>query len=93
MRIHQGREEEFERTWLGIGSAVTSHPANRGQWLSRSRESPDTYVIVSDWTSESEFRQFERSDRHRAHRERLHPLRAEGSMTTMTVLHHLKGTG
>ncbi|KWX04667.1 antibiotic biosynthesis monooxygenase [Carbonactinospora thermoautotrophica] len=91
MRIHPGKEAEFERTWLSIGEAVTSHPANLGQWLSRSADDVGTYVIVSDWVDEQRFREFERSERHRVHREMLHPLRASGSMTTMTVLYYLPG--
>jgi heme-degrading monooxygenase HmoA len=89
MQIHPGREREFEQTWLNIGEAVTGHPANLGQWLSRSDEQTGTYVIVSDWVDEPRFREFERSDRHLAHRQLLHPLRSGGSMTTMHVLYHL----
>lgn len=92
MHIHPGREREFEDTWLHIGEAVTSHPANRGQWLARSAEQESTYVIISDWADEPQFREFERSERHLAHRQMLHPLRSGGSMTTMHVLHHLPGT-
>jgi heme-degrading monooxygenase HmoA len=89
MRVHPGKEDEFERTWLRIGSAVTDHPANLGQWLSRSDEQDGTYVIISDWVDEPRFREFERSPGHLEHRRLLHPLRAGGSMTTMHVLHHL----
>ncbi len=93
MRIVPGREREFEETWLSIGNAVTSHPANLGQWLARSSDEPHTYLIVSDWVDEPQFREFERSDGHLRHRERLHPLREGGTMTTMAVLHHLTGDG
>jgi heme-degrading monooxygenase HmoA len=93
MHIRPGLEKEFEQTWLGIGGAVTSHPANLGQWLSRSAEEDGTYVIVSDWVDEPRFRAFERSERHLEHRQRLHPLRASGSMTTMNVLYHLPAEG
>jgi heme-degrading monooxygenase HmoA len=89
MHIHPGSEHEFEQTWLRIGSAVTDHPANLGQWLSRSTEQPSTYIIVSDWVNEAQFREFERSDRHLTHRKALQPLRSGGSMATMHVLHHL----
>ena len=89
MHIHPGKEDEFEKTWLSIGDAVTGHPANLGQWLSRSDEEPGTYIIVSDWLDEPRFREFEKSERHLEHRKRLHPLRAGGTMTTMHVVHHL----
>ncbi len=91
MRIHPGREAEFERTWLNIGDVVTSHPANLGQWLVRSEEESSTYYIVSDWVDEAQFREFERSERHLKHRQALHPLRASGSMVTGSVLTHLVG--
>lgn len=91
MRIHPGREAEFEQTWLGIGDAVTSHPANLGQWLVRSQDEPSTYYIVSDWVDEARFREFETSDRHLKHRQALHPLRASGAMVTGSVLTHLRG--
>lgn len=91
MEIVPGREAEFERTWFAIGDAVTGHPANIGQWLSRSAEQESTYYIVSDWTDEPSFRAFEQSEGHLEHRKRLHPLRASGSMRTMNVVAHLTG--
>jgi heme-degrading monooxygenase HmoA len=91
MQIKPGMEADFERVWLEIGDSVTGHPANLGQWLSRSAEEPGAYHIVSDWVDESQFREFEHSDGHLAHRQRLHPFRSGGSMTTMHVVAHLPG--
>ncbi|CAO5174793.1 putative enzyme involved in biosynthesis of extracellular polysaccharides [Frankia sp. AiPs1] len=91
MRIHPGREAEFEQTWLSIGDTVTSHPANLGQWLVRSEDEQGTYFIVSDWVDEAQFREFELSERHLHHRQMLHPLRANGTMATGAVLAHLTG--
>jgi heme-degrading monooxygenase HmoA len=97
MRIKPGLAEEFERTWVEVGDSVTSHPANLGQWLSRSDEKDgadeeaDVYYIVSDWVDEPRFREFETSDRHLEHRRKLHPYRSGGSMTTMHVVAHLTG--
>jgi heme-degrading monooxygenase HmoA len=93
MQIKDGLAEEFERVWRDVGGSVTSHPANLGQWLSRSNEDGNVYYIVSDWTDESRFREFETSDRHLEHRQKLHPYRSGGSMTTMTVVAHLGATG
>ncbi|MCM3886722.1 antibiotic biosynthesis monooxygenase [Frankia sp. R82] len=92
MRIHPGREAEFEQTWLNIGDGITSHPANLGQWLVRSQDEPSTYYIISDWVNEELFRAFELSEGHLTHRQILHPLRASGSMVTGSVLAHLTGT-
>jgi heme-degrading monooxygenase HmoA len=91
MQIRPGMEEDFEQVWLEIGDSVTGHPANIGQWLSRSVEEPGVYYIVSDWADERRFREFEHSDGHLTHRQKLHPFRSGGSMTTMHVLSHLSG--
>jgi len=93
MQIKPGMEDEFERVWLEVGDSVTSHPANLGQWLSRSQDEDGVYYIVSDWVDESRFREFEHSDRHLEHRQKLHPYRSGGSMTTMRVVHSLTGAG
>ena len=49
MEIKPGRAEDFERVWCEVGESVTSHPANLGQWLSRSADEENIYYIVSDW--------------------------------------------
>lgn len=92
MEIKPGMEDEFVRVWTEVGDSVTSHPANLGQWLSRSIDEPGVYYIVSDWTDEPRFREFEHSDRHLEHRQLLHPYRSGGSMVTMHVVAHLRGT-
>nr|CAM34339.1 putative monooxygenase [Streptomyces tendae] len=89
MQIKPGLEDEFEKVWQEIGGAVTSHPANLGQWLSRSLDEQGVYYIVSDWADERRFREFETSARHVEHRQRLHPYRSGGSMTSMRVVAHL----
>jgi heme-degrading monooxygenase HmoA len=91
MQIRSGMEKEFQRTWYQIGQAVTDHQANLGQWLARSEEEEGVYYIVSDWTDEPSFREFEHSDRHLEHRQRLHPFRSGGSMTTMRVVYSMTG--
>lgn len=91
MQIKPDMGTEFERVWQEVGGSVTSHPANLGQWLSRSNEEADVYYIVSDWVDEPRFREFETSERHMEHRAKLHPYRSGGSMTTMNVVRHLPG--
>ncbi|MFB9364633.1 antibiotic biosynthesis monooxygenase family protein [Kitasatospora sp. NPDC001664] len=91
MQINPGMEGDFERVWREVGDSVTDHPANLGQWLSRSAEESGVYWIVSDWTDEPRFREFETSDRHLTHRQKLHPYRSAGSMTTMHVVAALAG--
>jgi heme-degrading monooxygenase HmoA len=91
MEIRPGMAPEFERTWADVGTAITGHPANLGQWLSRSAEEPGVYYVVSDWLDEARFREFEHSERHLRHRTKLHPYRSGGSMTTMHVVRHMPG--
>jgi heme-degrading monooxygenase HmoA len=91
MQIKPGMEADFERVWLEIGDSVTSHPANLGQWLARGDED-GVYYIVSDWVDEPKFREFETSDRHLEHRQKLHPYRSGGSMATMRIVAHLEGS-
>lgn len=91
MQIRDGAERDFERTWLEIGDAITGHPASLGQWLLRSEDEPDVYYIVSDWTDERSFREFEHSPAHVTHRERLHPYRSGGSMSTMRLVRYMAG--
>jgi heme oxygenase (mycobilin-producing) len=93
MHIHPGMEQEFEETWAAIGDGITGHPANLGQWLSRSAEEDGVYYVVSDWVDEPQFRSFEHSEQHLRHRTRLHPYRSGGSMTTMWVVREMTGAG
>jgi heme-degrading monooxygenase HmoA len=92
MQIKPGMEGQFEDAWTAVGSAVTSDSANLGQWLARSSDEDGVYYIVSDWVDEPRFRQFEHSDAHVKHRERLHPFRSGGSMATMHVVKHMPGS-
>lgn len=89
MEIISGQEGDFERTWHRIGETVTSHPANLGQSLARSADEDGVYYVVSDWTDEPRFREFEHSDVHLAHRVQLHPYRSGGSMTAMHVVYRM----
>ncbi|MFA1548290.1 antibiotic biosynthesis monooxygenase [Actinomadura chokoriensis] len=92
MNIHPGMEQEFEETWHKVGHAITEHPANLRQWLSRGEGEEDgVYYVVSDWVSEPGFREFEQSPEHLDHRTRLHPFRASASMVTMNVVYEMTG--
>jgi heme-degrading monooxygenase HmoA len=78
--------DDFEREWHAGSSAVAGHPANRGHWLSRGDKEEHTYYVVSDWTDEPSFRAFESSPVHLEHRQKMHPYRTGGSMTTMRIV-------
>lgn len=87
--INPGMEKGFEETWLSIGSVITDHPANLGQWLMKDSEKDSTYYVISDWVDEPRFREFEHSDEHVEHRKKLHPYRHGGAMWTMNVVYAL----
>ncbi|MEU6846122.1 antibiotic biosynthesis monooxygenase family protein [Streptomyces sp. NPDC046716] len=91
MEIEPGKEGDFEQAWLAGTEAVTGHPANLGQSLSRESGADNTYVIVSDWVDEPQFRAFEDSPAHLEHRATLHPFRKGGSFHVMEVLHGIEG--
>ena len=93
MQIVPGKEKSFERAWRDGARTIAEEPANVAQWLSRSDDENSVYYIVSDWVDERSFREYEVSERHRLHREKLHPYRSAGSMTTMTVVDSTAGRG
>jgi heme-degrading monooxygenase HmoA len=93
MNTLPGKGAEFEREWVAGAGLIAKEPANVGQWLSKSADDENVYYIVSDWTDETQFREYEQSARHLTHRSRLHPFRASGSMATMNVIHETIGTG
>jgi heme-degrading monooxygenase HmoA len=92
MQIKPGMERQFEQEWTAVGTTVTGDSANLGQWLAKSAEEKGVYYIVSDWVNEERFREFEHSAAHVHHRERLHPFRCGGSMTTMHIMTHMPGS-
>ncbi len=91
MEVVAGQEERFERAWHEGARLIAREPANLGQWLSRSADEHGVYYIVSDWVDRPSFLDYERSERHRLHRTRLHPYRRAGSMTTMDVVEAVPG--
>ena len=93
MHVMPGQEKRFELAWREGARTIAREPANVAQSLSRSDAEPGVYYIVSDWLDERGFRAYEGSERHRAHRARLHPYRSSGSMTTMTVVDATAGLG
>jgi heme-degrading monooxygenase HmoA len=86
VRVVPGLEAEFEREWLAGDEVVAGHPANRGHWLARSDQEENTYYVISDWSDEPSFREFERSDTHVEHRQRMFPYRVGGEMATMRIV-------
>jgi heme oxygenase (mycobilin-producing) len=89
--VTQGTEAAFERVWFGIAERVRSTPGNLEQWLMRDADHASTYYLISDWTDEARFREFERSPEHAADRASLTPFRYGVSMATMWVLRHFSG--
>jgi heme-degrading monooxygenase HmoA len=91
IEVKPGTEQEFEAAWLDIAKDVSGHPGNVAQWLTKSTSETAVFHIVSDWASETAYREFEKADFHLEHRNRLAPYRLNRTITTMHVLHHLDG--
>ncbi|MET9464219.1 MULTISPECIES: antibiotic biosynthesis monooxygenase family protein [unclassified Streptomyces] len=95
MEIEPGKEADFQKAWLEGTEAVTGHPANLGQSLAREDDrtagGKTIFVIISDWTDEPRFREFEESPAHLEHRATLHPFRKGGSFHVMEVLTTIEG--
>ncbi|WP_067499167.1 antibiotic biosynthesis monooxygenase [Actinoplanes sp. TFC3] len=91
MEVRPGAGENFEKAWHEGAGVITGQRANLGQWLCRGEDEPGVYHIISDWTDEKSFREYEHSPEHLAHRQTLHPYRLRGTMATATVLADLPG--
>ncbi|MFI6847832.1 antibiotic biosynthesis monooxygenase [Kitasatospora sp. NBC_00085] len=91
MEIWPEAETAFVEEWHRGTEAVTGHPANLGQWLSKDSHQDRVYWIVSDWLDEPRFREFEESQAHLEHRARLYPYRSGASFHTMEVVSHIRG--
>jgi heme-degrading monooxygenase HmoA len=91
MRIRPGAAAAFERDWRDGAARVSAQRASVAQWLARSADEAEVYYVVSDWTDEASFRDYERSDVHQQHLRRLRPHRVDGSMSTMAVLAAVPG--
>lgn len=91
LEVVPGKENEFEKAWHEGTDAVTGHPANLGQSLAREAGQDSTYIIISDWVDEPQFRAFEESPAHLEHRATLHPFRKGGSFHVMEILTHIEG--
>ncbi len=90
MEIFPEMAADFERTWREVGEAISREPDNLGQTLVRDTEEEGVYWVLSDWTSEARFREFEVSARHVVHRLKLKPYRKGGAMNVTEVVHRFE---
>lgn len=90
MEVHPEKAAEFEKAWRSVGESIAREPANRGQTLVRSTEEEGVYYVLTDWSDERAFRDFEVSERHTRHRQRLRPYRRGGDMAVTEVVHRLE---
>lgn len=86
VHVKPGLEADFEKVWAEGSEEVTAQPANLGHTLARSTREESVYYVVSDWTDKDSFLAFESSPEHIAHREKLHPYRADGSLAMMHLI-------
>jgi len=93
IKIKPGREEEFERVWLGVAERVRAEPGNLRQTLLRDPADPCGYIIMSDWESREAFTRFERSPAQDALTAPIRELRASASMTVQEIVTHIERIG
>lgn len=68
-----GKEDEFEIAFAEARAIITSMPGCRGMSLSRSIESPSTYLLLVDWERlEDHTIGFRQSEQYQAWRTLLH---------------------
>ncbi|MBP2323127.1 heme-degrading monooxygenase HmoA [Kibdelosporangium banguiense] len=90
--VKPGSAQEFEAVWRKMAGTVSLRPENLDQWLLRGTEDDTAYFVVTDWTDEASFREFEHSAEHLGHRAALAPFRRGGWMETTQVAEHVTGT-
>jgi len=90
LRVHAGREREFERCWREVAAEVSRLPGNLRQTLLRDPDDPQSFVICSDWVDESAFRAFERSPAQDDLTATLRQLRESARMTVHPVVVHVE---
>ncbi len=71
--VRPGQEAAFEAAFAEARPLVEATPGFGGLWLSRSVESPSTYLLLVEWESvEAHTDGFRGSDRYARWRELLH---------------------
>lgn len=71
--VMPGREDEFEIAFAAARGIITSMPGCLGLSLSRSIESPSTYLLLVDWERlEDHTIGFRQSEQYKAWRTLLH---------------------
>jgi heme-degrading monooxygenase HmoA len=93
MKVHTGREDEFEAAWAAVAAVTSKVPGNVRQTLLRASDEPSTFLIVSDWEDRAAFGAFERSPEQDDLTAPLRALRASASMRVDEVVTHLEGSG
>lgn len=91
MRVKPGCTGRFERAIAQVAAGVAANPASLGQAVFRDAEDELTYHVTSEWRSEPEFREHERSAGHRRAIAPLRDLRVDSRMEAMHLVRRLGG--
>jgi heme-degrading monooxygenase HmoA len=75
MTVHEGREEQFERTWARYADRIKVMDGQYGQTLLRDLFEPRRYTVTADWASRAALRTFQKSALRAALSAELEPLR------------------
>ena len=93
MKVHAGREDEFEAAWAAVADVTRRTPGNLRQTLLRAGDETSTFIIVSDWEDRAAFGAFEKSPEQDELTAPLRALRESASMRVDEVVAHLEGSG
>lgn len=91
MKVHPGREDEFEATWAAVADVTSRTAGNVRQTLLRAGDEASTFVIVSDWADRAAFEAFERSPEQDDLTAPLRALRVSASMRVDEIVAHFEG--
>jgi heme-degrading monooxygenase HmoA len=89
LRVHRGRELDFERAWLDVAAIAGRFPGNLRQALLRDPGDPRAFTITSDWVSAASFRAFERSDEQDVLTAELRRMRESAELSLHQLLVHV----
>ena len=91
MKVKDGRGGEFERVWREIADEVRKAPGNLRQTLERDPEDPDSFIVISDWSSREDFTKFERSPEQDDLTAPIRELRETARMTVHDLVYDIEG--
>lgn len=86
-----GHGDELERVWQTIAETVRAAPGCVRQTLVREPAEPESFAIMSDWSSREAFGRFERSPQQDELTAPIRALRESARMVVYDLVAHVEG--